>query len=134
MKLTPMQLEDYLIYLASPYSDPNADIRNTRYQQACKTASILFKKGLFIFSPIAHSHNIAYLGGIHSGFSAWRDFDFKMLEVCSVFCILTLSGWEKSKGIKEELSFANMKGYPIIFSDIHGNLATYAQELEPQSI
>jgi nucleoside 2-deoxyribosyltransferase len=103
-----------MIYLASPYSDPDLVIREQRFHEVCKFAALLTSNGALVFSPIAHSHPIAqYMDKSHK-FDFWSRFDLWMLERCEVMMILTLPGWEKSEGIKAEISFAREQGIPIV--------------------
>ena len=46
-----------MIYLASPYSHPDADVRQARHDLAVEAAiAIMQDIGEAVFSPIAHSH------------------------------------------------------------------------------
>jgi hypothetical protein len=51
-----------MIYLASPYSHPDAEVRERRFDAACRAAAALICQGKTIFSPIAHSHAICRYG------------------------------------------------------------------------
>ena len=53
-----------MIYLASPYSSPNRTERWLRYQAAYQAAAALMRRGLVVFSPIAHSVSICEAGGL----------------------------------------------------------------------
>ncbi|MCP4786572.1 MAG: DUF1937 family protein [Fuerstiella sp.] len=48
-----------MIYLASPYSHSDANIREKRFRDVCRTAARLMRNGDVVFSPIAHGHPIA---------------------------------------------------------------------------
>ncbi len=51
-----------MIYLASPYSHPDAVVREYRFRAACQAAASVMRSGQHVFSPIAHSHAIAEYG------------------------------------------------------------------------
>jgi hypothetical protein len=95
-----------LIYLAAPYSHDNPLVREGRFQQINKAASTLMKAGLHIFSPISHTHPIALAGGLPTGWDFWCAYDTAMLEACFAFVVLTLPGWDTSKGVAEETKIA----------------------------
>ena len=95
-----------MIYLASPYSDPDIFIREQRFQQACKFAGFLMRQGLHVYSPIAHSHPIAKLCNLPGDNEWWWEFNRPMIEMSDQMFVLTTPGWKESKGILQELEFA----------------------------
>ena len=94
-----------LIYLASPYSHPSADVQDYRFRVVCRVAARLMREGHLIFSPIAHSHSIATLGLLPHDFRFWGEFDKAMLKRCDALWILMLNGWLESRGILEEYEY-----------------------------
>jgi len=106
-----------MIYIASPYSHPNEDIRHQRYVEACKYAGFLIKQGIWAFSPIAHSHPIAQQLGLDTSFALWCGFDLDMLSRCDKLHVLMLPGWEDSKGITAEIEAARRLGIDITYID-----------------
>ena len=105
-----------LMYMASPYSDPDPAIREYRYIE-CRSAAIeLTSKELFIFSPILHCHPIAQYGGLPTDFEFWNYFDKKMISVADRFGIFELFGWRNSEGINCEVEIA--LGYNLIIESI----------------
>ncbi len=114
-------LEKKLTYLASPYSHHYAIVRNTRFVQACRVAGLLFERGVYVYSPIAHTHSIAAYGSLPIGFDFWQAYDTAILECCKEMMILTIDGWHKSKGVLAEIEIARRLGIPIIHIDEEGN-------------
>lgn len=106
-----------MIYLATPYSDPDESVREQRYQDACRLTAVLMRRKLCsIFSPIVHSHPLlAY--GIRSDFAFWSCINDGYLLVCSQLWVARFPGWDKSIGIKEEIEVATIYEKPIIHID-----------------
>lgn len=102
-----------LLYLASPYSHPDASVREARFQAAARAAAWLFQRGHMVFSPIAHAHPIALHGGLALGWQHWGRFDSLMLEKCNVLFVLTLDGWRESAGIAAEIAEAERLRMPV---------------------
>lgn len=104
-----------IIYLACPYTSPDEAVRNERQALATKVAAYLMQQGNVVFSPITHGHAVA----AHLPAELTNDGEFWMvqclpvLERCSVLVILPLPGWEKSKGIAQEVRFALERGMDI---------------------
>jgi len=99
-----------LIYLASPYSDPDPQVREARYLAVIECAAHFRKAGRQMFCPIGHDHESAVLGllPLESGFYA--DFNETMLERSQELWILALDGWLESEGIRREREFAQAAG------------------------
>lgn len=111
-----------MIYLASPYSHVDADVRERRYVAACRAAAELMRRGHIVFSPIAHSHGIAVHGDVGQAWPAWKEFDLAMLDVCDSVVVLTLDGWQESVGVQEEITYARERGYTVIYWDGRSDL------------
>lgn len=102
-----------LIYLASPYSHPDADVRQHRFERACQVAGGLMREGHHIFSPIAHTHSIAVQCDLPLGFDFWRQYDEEMIAACGELWVLMLDGWSQSSGVKAEIEIATKAGKPV---------------------
>ena len=108
-------MSENLIYLASPYSDPDWRLERTRFYAVCDAAVKMVAAGLRVYSPIAHTHPIAERAGLRGialpkGYEFWREFDERMIRACDELWVLKLEGWEKSQGTLKELAFAHKLG------------------------
>lgn len=102
------------IYLASPYSHPDQNIRKLRFDQVCRVAAHLIAEGHIVFSPIAHSHPIANHMNNHNDSDFWTKLDLSFLNSwADEMIILMLDGYEKSEGIKREIEAAKKLSIPI---------------------
>ena len=102
-------------YLASPYSHPDPEMQHLRYLMACQAAAHLMKQGHIVFSPIAHSHGIArFVDGDHA---FWMRQDLEFLRNCDEMVVLTLPGWDRSDGIRQEIEFAEAHGIAVRYMD-----------------
>lgn len=106
------------IYLASPYSHPNADIKQRRYEAICKVAAKLMEQGEQVFCPIAHSHPIEVIGmnQVRNG-DFWLKQDFAILKHAEMLVVCMMPGWGESHGIKAEVQFANDNKIPVAYID-----------------
>lgn len=104
-----------MIYLASPYSDPDPLVREQRYLAACKATAALMRDGELVFSPIAHSHHVAdYLpSDVRMDFDFWQRQDREVLRHCDRLAVLLLEGWDKSKGVTAEIHLAQRLGLRV---------------------
>jgi Domain of unknown function (DUF1937) len=51
-----------MIYLASPYSHPDATVRESRFRAACQAVVALLLTGEVVFAPIVHCHPLVEYG------------------------------------------------------------------------
>ena len=103
-----------MIYLASPYSDPDPAVREQRFQAACKAAAWMMRESQMVFSPIAHSHPIAQYGR-SLDWAFWKRYDQAHLANCSAVGVLKLDGWRESRGVQAEVALARGMGLPVSF-------------------
>lgn len=120
-----------MIYLASPYSHPDANIREQRFRDACIAAARLIRAGHVIFSPIAHGHPIAE-HGLPIDWQFWERQDREQLERCDEIVVLMLDGWKESVGVQAEIRIAGELGKPVryVTPDWSYTLAPVAMEGE----
>lgn len=97
-----------MIYLASPYSHPDPLIMKTRFLLAEQVTAKLLGEGLFVYSPIVHCHELGLKYSLPTDFAFWKKYNFDMIRRCSVLFVLSIDGWELSKGVRAEWEFAKM--------------------------
>jgi len=102
-----------LVYLACPYSHPDQAVREARFHAANRCASEFMRAGVFIFSPISHTHPIAIAGGLPLSWDFWEPYDRAVLGACGAVYVLMLEGWQESKGVAAEIVIARELGLPV---------------------
>ena len=104
-----------LWYIASPYGDEDADLMQRRFDRVCATAARLMRdEGLHVLSPIAHSHPIAQYG-LPTGWEYWRETDVDLMGRCDGLIVVTIDGWDDSRGVRAEIDWAAEHGWPILY-------------------
>ncbi len=116
--MTLLELRDYsLVYVASPYSNYPHGLP-AACEHVCKLAAHLIDCNITVYSPIAHSHTIAFQGGIDPlCHFTWLRLDRAMIKVCDVLLIAKLNGWRDSLGIKKETEWFREAGKPVFYID-----------------
>ena len=122
------------LYLGSPYSNADPMVRQERFLKACHAASRLMAKGQSVFCPIAQSHPIAEVmgPGKATDHAFWMAVDLPILAKADRLVILTLPGWEDSKGIAEETNFAKANGIPIEYLSEDGRVTGAQSNPKPK--
>lgn len=105
-----------MLYLASPYSHPEAAIREQRFRDVCRATAELMKRGENVFSPIVHSHPLVVYG-LPNTWKFWQRVDREYLEHCEKLVVLMLDGWRESIGVQAEIAIAGELQLPIEFLD-----------------
>lgn len=120
-------------YLATPY---------TRYPQgmdaAARHAAIiaaeLMTKGVKLFCPIVHSHEIAKVYPGHNVHEFWMSVDRPFMAAARALIVATMDGWDVSRGVLEEIAEFEKMGKPVYLFDPlpflrkHGEAAAPAGE------
>ena len=101
------------IYLATPYSHPDPEIRHKRYLGVNLAAAGLIKSGNYVYSPITHCHPLTQLADLPMGWEYWAEFDTAMLQMCHQLTVLKQQGWEESIGVATEIDLAKGLGIPV---------------------
>jgi len=98
------------IYLASPYSDADQAVVTERVHKTELVVAAYLNQGHVVFSPILHCHELAINRNLPTDAAFWWKFNRTMLVQASELWLLTLDGWDKSKGMRKEslLAIHNM--------------------------
>jgi len=102
-----------LVYLASPYSDPDPAVQEQRFKDVSRCAALLMQEGVLVFCPIAHFTPIANYANLPHGWEFYAPFDRAFLEMCGAVLVCCFDGWEGSIGIKAEVAIAGELGIPV---------------------
>lgn len=121
-----------MIYLCTPYSHPDALVREERFQTACKIAGRLMNQGHVVYAPICHSHPIAVLCRLPGTWDYWERVDRHFLSMAREVWVVKMDGWTKSTGISKEISIATDMGKPIRYLDVPTIIDTNWPDLRPQ--
>lgn len=106
-----------LIYLASPYSHENAQMRSHRAGVASQCAADFMDNTNTVYCPVAHGHCIVNFSPRAANFTHdfWMRHCRCMLMSCDMLYVLPLEGWRESKGMEEEIALAKRIEIPIAF-------------------
>ena len=98
-----------MIYLAGPYSHPDALVREARFDAACRATADLVHAGRVVFSPIVHGHPLVRFG-LPTDWSFWQWFNTEHLRRCDEMLVLQIDGWQESEGVRAEIELARAMG------------------------
>jgi hypothetical protein len=114
---------DKFIYFASPYSHSDKSVRLDRYHKALTVTASYLKAGKVIYSPIVHCHELALIKNMPTDAAFWWRYNRAMLSQAGELWLLTLDGWQQSKGMRKESLYAIQHEIPISY-------ISYAEVLE----
>lgn len=103
-----------LIYLCSPHSHLQAEVRQSRYEEALKCTSWLVSNGFWVYSPIVSNHNLPCNIEKNISWEYWKEFDTEMITRCDELWVLDIEGTSSSVGVKAEIEIAGLLGKRII--------------------
>lgn len=106
------------IYLASPYSHPNPQVRRQRYLQTAKFCATIAEEGnVFLFSPIVHWHDIVASFDLPETADYWIRYNRCMQRAAYKLWVLQLDGWRESIGVQKEIELAETLEQPVEYHD-----------------
>jgi hypothetical protein len=91
------------------------EVRLHRYNAAAAVLAERLGKGLPTYSPIVHNHFITSHYGLPKTWEFWSQHDLPLLNYACELLILTLDGWDISKGVTAERAFAEENKIPVYF-------------------
>lgn len=102
-----------LIYVGSPYSNPDDSIRIKNFEIVSLYTAKLIAAGENVFSPISYGHMMVGFCDMPTDFNFWNNFCLAFLSKCDELIVLTIPGWENSIGLAAEIKFCNENNIPV---------------------
>jgi hypothetical protein len=114
------------LYLASPYTHPDASVREMRYLDALDALNWLVGNRIWTYSPIVHCHHLSAKYTLPGNHEFWQDYNHLMILNSRGMMLLQLPGWKESNGVTDELDYADHLGIPVTVMQKEGsNYATF---------
>lgn len=107
-----------MIYIASPYDDPDNEVRLMRFSQVAAFTATQARNGHMVYSPICHWYPIAETHDLPKGFEFWQRLDLHVLSLCDALWVLKLAGWDCSRGVTAEIGHAQELGLPVEYHEL----------------
>jgi hypothetical protein len=100
-------------YVATPYSKWPGGMNDAAAHAAAISARLL-SKGIYIYSPIAHSHAIALHSTLDpADHSIWLPLDEQFMETAFGLLVIDMPGWRDSYGVNEEIKWFRKHDKPV---------------------
>lgn len=100
------------LYLASPYTATKD--REQAFRDACYLAARLTAGGIPVFAAVPWGHVLVLHGYLPQDDHAfWMEALRPWMDACDALVVATIDGWEKSRGIAEEIRIFRDAGKPI---------------------
>ena len=103
------------VYIASPYTHTDPEVMLDRYNKVKHATAVLLGKGVQVYSPILHNHQMALDHDMPKESDFWRRHNYAMLSKATYLYVLTLDGYEESQGVKDEIAFADLCSIEAIY-------------------
>ena len=104
-------------YLATPYSKYPGGV-DEAYLAALRVFEQLRQNKVLIYSPIAHTHGLAVRYNLDGNFKFWQKHNDIMIMASSGIIVAMLPSWKESRGIENEVEFAQRIGKPVIYYEV----------------
>lgn len=106
-------------YLGSPYSKHPGGL-DKAHEEACMAAAKLIAAGVPVFSPVAHSHSIAFFGNLDArDHGKWMPVDEPLMRAAHGLIVLMIDFWRESRGLQEEIAYFTGAKKPVVYMTPH---------------
>lgn len=106
-----------MYYVATPYTKYHEGIWPA-YKEAARVTGRLIAQGMAVFSPIVHSHPLAFYGDLDPlDHQFWMKVDQPYMDMCDVLIVVTMKGWDESKGVAAEIFEFSKRGKTVVYCD-----------------
>lgn len=95
-----------LVYVASPYSHPDSQVRQDRYREVSHVAAGLVAGGEIAVSPITYGHTLLDFHDMPGDWEFWQAFCISLLAKCQKMLVVKMDGWQESRGVQAEIAYA----------------------------
>lgn len=101
-----------MIYIAGPYWHQDPDIIDDRMRVVYGVMANLMRDGHHCISPML-MHSVVVRHNLPNDFDYWGEYSYNLLRRCDKMIVLTLQGWDISRGVKAEIDFCKENNIPI---------------------
>lgn len=106
-----------VIYIASPYSNPDPNVIEENYRKVAELSAELCSQGMVVLSPIVYGHTLLSFKEMPNDWAFWTNFCLSLLSKCDELWVYKMEGWDKSTGVKGEIEFATNNFIPVKYID-----------------
>jgi len=110
------------IYLATPYSHKDKEVRQQRYEKITEITSLFMSKGYIVFSPITYAHPISDKYELPKDWLFWERMGRAFVSWSDVVAIYAPEGYKNSVGVMAELDIASKLNKDIVMIDELGEI------------
>ena len=102
-----------MIYLAAPYTDEDPEVVEQRMLAVTEKLAELNSKGRMAHCPLLMHFCLNKKHSLPGDYEFWKNFCLHFLEASNELYVLCLPGWDVSKGVIDEVSYAIRNNMPI---------------------
>lgn len=105
-----------LLYIAVPFTGAT-EVERVRYDILCNTVYLAMLEGL---TPVSSLLGVYYKHSEGETLveSVIETYYTNLVRASSTLLVITLGGWQESKGVQKEIEVAREAGIPVIYSSI----------------
>ena len=111
-----------MIYVASPYSDPDPGVQHQRYLDVSYAVVQLMQQKIPAYAPIVHCHELALNFNLPGDAEYWQEYNTAFLNKADAVYVVKLPGWDKSKGVRQEIELAWALDIPVRLVGTNGQV------------
>jgi Domain of unknown function (DUF1937) len=125
-----------LVYLASPLTHPDAEVRQQRSVAVARACGWLMnnRRDFCFLSPVAYAHLIAAECSLPFEWQFWAEVDECLLSRCEEIWVVCAPGFKTSVGVTAERKIAERLGLPCRFVLSQADGSYTISDVEPEDV
>ncbi len=113
-----------IVYVAAPYS--NVEDKEELLDQIAKFNAdyMVANPGEYLITGLVHHYALKHNKNLGSDWKFWKTFCIDFLDRVDKLIVLQFPGWDTSRGVQEEIEYAQYLALPIEYHTIAGRVVT----------
>lgn len=107
-----------MVFVATPFWSFDKEVSERRTAIISKYCGQLLREGIMCTSPVVFGVTVLKFTDLPSNFAFWDKLSFTTLALSNELHVLMLPGFDESRGVGEEIKFAQERKIPIKFFEV----------------
>lgn len=114
-----------LVFISSPYSHPNPEVKVQRTKDVAKMVAKLMHHDIFGLSPVLYGLSIIQHGmELPDDWQFWAKYCHEYMKACQKVYIIAMEGWAESVGVQGEIEEAIKQNKEVFVIEFDPDIST----------
>jgi len=107
-----------IIFVAGVFNTKDRAVMQNNIKLIAKVSLEFMEAGYCVLTPVLMGTKILDFYNVSTAFNGmWREVSFDYIDLCTEVHVICTPGWQDSKGVMEEIRYAESKNKPITYME-----------------